>query len=431
MKQKIFTLMIALMAMTMGAQNVCAEPTKDFEVTMTSGMNLLAEENKDVRWAIEMLQWLGQIDFSINEQLGSLEYHSIQTQKVLFTVNIDGNMDGIVDVNASAEDIYYTITNADRELIKNDDEGVYEEIEPYKAIVIHFSGHSDIHLALSGYLRTGTNLYDDEQAYMVSFLLWKYFNQITTSIDEEKEEITFISQDNKVLFIQKENGSITIAPGVTSADDIVYTITDEDRERLAIIEPEANAYILPYETIELHFIVPEKDLVIHLEDGMNIKEAGNEAIANAIELMTYYFYQLHWNYDFDTEAYTYSVFDENYYERELFTVASDGTLTLAPDVTAADNIYYLIEEDMREYLMEMGSELYDFIYPYKSISLLFGPAQPGDLDKDGRITVDDITLLIAIYLGEGSNPAADVDGDGNVTVDDITNLIGIYLNDGV
>ena len=111
-------------------------------------------------------------------------------------------------------------------------------------------------------------------------------------------------------------------------------------------------------------------------------------------------------------------------------LASDGTLTLASDVSATDNIYYDIEEDMRQYLSDMGSELYDFIYPYKSISLLFGPAKPGDLDEDGRITVDDITLLIAIYLGEGSSPAADVDGDGHVTVDDITNLIGIYLNDG-
>lgn len=420
MKQKIFTLMIALMSMTIGAQNVCAEPTEVWEVTVESGMNLLSKENADISIALGTLQMISQINISMSYP--HIMYYSVQTQKVLFTVD----MDGIVTVNASAEDIYYSITDADREFMKNEDEETYEIMKPYKAIVIHFSGHSDVdlHLALSCNMRTAMNWDDDESASMAFTILRDCFHQIKMDYEEEEDLYLLFSLDNKLLFTQTDDGTVTIAPGVTSADDIVYTTTEEDRALLKSYE------MIPYETVEMHFIVPEKDLIVHLEDGMNIKEAGNEAIANAIELMTYYFYQLHWYYDYNTEAYTYSVYDENYLEKELFTVASDGTLTLASDVSATDNIYYDIEEDMRQYLSDMGSELYDFIYPYKSISLLFGSAQPGDLDEDGRITVDDITLLIAIYLGEGSSPAADVDGDGNVTVDDITNLIGIYLNDG-
>ena len=51
----------------------------------------------------------------------------------------------------------------------------------------------------------------------------------------------------------------------------------------------------------------------------------------------------------------------------------------------------------------------------------------GDLDGDGHITVDDITLLIAVYLGETTNSNADIDGDGQITVEDVTTLIELYL----
>ena len=51
----------------------------------------------------------------------------------------------------------------------------------------------------------------------------------------------------------------------------------------------------------------------------------------------------------------------------------------------------------------------------------------GDLNKDGKITIDEITYLIAVYLGEINDVNVDVDGDGYITVSDITQLISIYL----
>ena len=56
--------------------------------------------------------------------------------------------------------------------------------------------------------------------------------------------------------------------------------------------------------------------------------------------------------------------------------------------------------------------------------------QMGDLDGDGVITVNDISLLIEAYLagGEGYDLAlCDIDGDGQITIEDITLLIEIYL----
>ena len=53
----------------------------------------------------------------------------------------------------------------------------------------------------------------------------------------------------------------------------------------------------------------------------------------------------------------------------------------------------------------------------------------GDINRDGQLTVEDITTLIAIYLGEleAVKYDADLDGDGSVTVADITQLINLYL----
>ncbi|MBQ9363706.1 MAG: carbohydrate-binding domain-containing protein [Bacteroidaceae bacterium] len=52
----------------------------------------------------------------------------------------------------------------------------------------------------------------------------------------------------------------------------------------------------------------------------------------------------------------------------------------------------------------------------------------GDLDKDGRITVNDVTILIAYYLDSEFVADGDMDGDGKITVNDVTLLIEVYLS---
>ena len=59
-------------------------------------------------------------------------------------------------------------------------------------------------------------------------------------------------------------------------------------------------------------------------------------------------------------------------------------------------------------------------------------SKPGDVNMDGRISIDDVTVLIDILLGSVLNNydlgAADVDGDGRVSIDDVTALIDILLS---
>ena len=49
-----------------------------------------------------------------------------------------------------------------------------------------------------------------------------------------------------------------------------------------------------------------------------------------------------------------------------------------------------------------------------------------DLNGDGKCTVDDVAMLLKVYLGKASSDRGDLDGDGSVTVSDITQLIEMY-----
>ncbi|MBQ9641822.1 MAG: carbohydrate-binding domain-containing protein [Bacteroidaceae bacterium] len=54
----------------------------------------------------------------------------------------------------------------------------------------------------------------------------------------------------------------------------------------------------------------------------------------------------------------------------------------------------------------------------------------GDLDKDGSITINDVTILIGYYLDSEFVEDGDLDGDGEITINDVTTLIEIYLSAG-
>ena len=56
--------------------------------------------------------------------------------------------------------------------------------------------------------------------------------------------------------------------------------------------------------------------------------------------------------------------------------------------------------------------------------------QPGDVNKDGSVSIDDVTALIDILLGSDGTYLvhADVDGNGIVAIDDVTTLIDMLLN---
>ena len=256
--KKIITLIIALMAFVMGSQTVHAQATETLNVIVESGMNFNDQENFDVQLAINALVIIGQINYvPLSDEVTGVT--STKTGKLLFS----GTNDGFITVSADVttnDDIFYNITEADR--VAFEEAGMDELMKQYAAIKIHFvpgsGGGGNINqTAMIGTIKNGMNLEDSEYTWMAIVALTQYFNQIKMEyeLDEDGEftgGISYSSKDDKLLFILDKNNIITIADGVTSADNIIYTITQEDRDRL-LEDPEAYAYFANYQTIELHF----------------------------------------------------------------------------------------------------------------------------------------------------------------------------------
>lgn len=258
--KKILTLILALAAFAMGTQKVHATLLQDLYVTIESGMNLKAEENIDANNAFLALYMTQQIYGGYSSQASVLAFYSTATDKFLFTQTTDG----VVTVSSKVtddDDIIYTLTDADRELIKEEDVEIYEYLRKYRTIHMHFvpgNGIAPINPdAIVGTIKTGVEI--DADINMALTFLCLYFNQIKMEgeLDEKGDftgNILYLTMADKLLFIQNDDTHIlTIAPGITSADNIIYTITDEDRERLLTTAPEAYEIIRPYKTVELHF----------------------------------------------------------------------------------------------------------------------------------------------------------------------------------
>ena len=252
--KKTITLIIALLTFVTGTQVAHAQT---LNVIVESGMNINDQENSDVLLAINALVLAGQIEYvPLSDEVTGVT--STKTGKLLFSGTNDGFIIVSADVTTS-DDIYYIITDADRAVFE--EAGMDEMMRPYRSIKMHFvpgSGGNIDKAALIGTIKNGMNLEDSEYTWMAIVALTQYFNQIKMEyeLDEDGEftgGISYSSKDDKLLFLDKNN-IITIADGVTSADDIIYTITQEDRDRLSE-DPEAYAYFANYETIQLHFNV--------------------------------------------------------------------------------------------------------------------------------------------------------------------------------
>jgi hypothetical protein len=64
-------------------------------------------------------------------------------------------------------------------------------------------------------------------------------------------------------------------------------------------------------------------------------------------------------------------------------------------------------------------------------TLMPASACPGDCNKDGEVTIDELLTSVAIALGNadaGSCPACDLNGDGAVSIDELLSAVNSALN---
>ena len=65
---------------------------------------------------------------------------------------------------------------------------------------------------------------------------------------------------------------------------------------------------------------------------------------------------------------------------------------------------------------------------FKTIEGIDMGGEPGDVNDDGKVDINDVTDLIDMMLSGTAPDAADIDGDGKVSIDDVTALIDRLLS---
>ena len=103
--------------------------------------------------------------------------------------------------------------------------------------------YHDVTLVLSD-----MNVNDDvdlgEGEIVVEILYYKEL--LTYEENPDGDSANFYNKDGKLLFVVYEDGRIVIADGITSADNIEYTLTDEEKEMFAVSGIFVNKVILSF-----------------------------------------------------------------------------------------------------------------------------------------------------------------------------------------
>ena len=242
--KRLLTLIFALLTLTMATQNVYAKATKNLIVYLTDGM-CLDDSNEDAYMAVSALIAFGQIKKEYNNILHSDVYSSNST-----TLFIEYGI-GITFSNEVTyeDDIYYTITDEDRAKLTG---AVKQYMEPYKLIELHFLTNLQ---DMTGTVKTGLVIKQDKDAQMVVELFTIFFRQLYKEKDAMTGDDIYLSKQDKKLFSINNDGVVSISLGVSSADDIIYTITNDDRRyvRSLGMDTEATQMIIHCKTIKLHF----------------------------------------------------------------------------------------------------------------------------------------------------------------------------------
>ena len=78
-----------------------------------------------------------------------------------------------------------------------------------------------------------------------------------------------------------------------------------------------------------------------------------------------------------------------------------------------------------------------YIDDIRLVSIATATTLVGDVNKDGKVDIVDVTALVSIILGNDStepyaydHKAADVNGDGYINITDVTTLVGMILSSG-
>ena len=110
-------------------------------------------------------------------------------------------------------------------------------------------------------------------------------------------------------------------------------------------------------------------------------------------------------------------------EYRLITDITDKHYTVT-GLTAAGSFYYRVQAHYIDGTISPWSKS-----SYVILSDNGQSYQPGDVNNDGKLSIQDVTDLISYLLSEGeiSTTCADVNGDARISIEDVTALINLLL----
>ena len=118
-----------------------------------------------------------------------------------------------------------------------------------------------------------------------------------------------------------------------------------------------------------------------------------------------------------------AIAEEGNAEYRLITGITDKHYTVT-GLTAAGSFYYRVKAHYIDGTISSWSKS-----SYVILSDNGQSYQPGDVNNDGKLSIQDVTDLISYLLSEGeiSTTCADVNGDARISIEDVTALINLLL----
>lgn len=365
--KKIFTLILALIAFVVGSQTARAEATEDLEVVLKNGMALNDPDYNNEYMGVMSLLLMGQLSPSYSEN--GQAFVSTATNRTLFY--LDGNnVVTIAQDVTKADEFTYTVTDADRMKLS----GTFKQfMEPYQTISLYFALFPYNPLEVT--IESGMDYFEKEEVgWAINALV--FLNQL-----QKNDDGAFYSvETGKVLFTVKNGGIVTVSEDVTPYDNICYIITDEDREALS------NPFFLEdCDAIVVNFVPGSggnTDLLTYegtLKSGMNLYAQENKQLSLAIDALvatdylTEFLNSGHSGPKYEEEmSLMYFLTETN---KHLFSVSPEGIVTLSDELSAADDISYVITEADRTIFEEKGYA--EDLAPYGTIKIHFGTGGDG------------------------------------------------------
>ena len=350
--KKIYTLIILLLTFVLGTQTAQAYNEEEVVITGVEGDRL----DPNVMAAMEATETI----IAEYDDENNIQYYYSSDRKLLFTINSD-NIITVASGVSSADDLICDPDNGFRQLYRIPDDVEFFEL--------HFIQNPTKDMELT--LMTGMNIEDpeNEDTYMTIEALAKYSDELRCHKDEESGTSTYTTFAGKKLFSVTSDGMAFIEDNLT-ADDIVYTITREDRNYLRDTNKELYDYLYGIKTIEIRFAPQTENMEAILRDGTDLADEKNLQTLKVIQILVNSLNILSTGYRNGLTA-IYSPSD-----KFLFTLTEEGIANVNQDLRVSDNIIYDITEEDRENLYYSDRDAYELLLDYKAIMLYFNYNDP-------------------------------------------------------